>query len=121
MKMIAIGTVHANKLIRPANPELKLKAKFANFIAKPGEEFESEDFGIDDKEASRLVELKAAKRKTKEVADDGDKAAGVKPTGKAIDNMNVAELTQIAADRGVQVKPGATKAELIAALNAPAA
>ena len=72
MKMIAIGTIHGHKLIREANPrDPKSSAKHKDMIAAPGEEFDTIDFGIDDEEAKALIDNKAARRKTREVADDG--------------------------------------------------
>jgi hypothetical protein len=76
MKMIAIGTVHGNKLVSEANPkDPKSVAKYDELIAAPGAEFDTEEWGIGDKEAEALIASNAAKRKTREVIDDGDAKA----------------------------------------------
>jgi hypothetical protein len=45
-------------------------------VAKPGEEFDTAEFGMDDKEANALVERGSAKRKMREVTDADEVAAG---------------------------------------------
>ncbi|MBR1198832.1 hypothetical protein JQ574_22810 [Bradyrhizobium sp. AUGA SZCCT0158] len=76
MKMIAIGTIHGHELIRKADPrDPKSRAKYKDLIAVPGAEFDTAEFGIDDKEVQALIDSKAARRKTREVADDSAPAA----------------------------------------------
>lgn len=82
MKMIAIGTVHGRKLVSARDKDdPKSKNKYADLIAKPGEEFDTADFGIGDDEAKSLIASKAAKRKTREVADDGPAKPAPKESG----------------------------------------
>jgi hypothetical protein len=79
MKMIAIGTVHGRKEIRAADPRNpKSKAKYQDIVVAPGHEFDTEELGVSAEEAQQLISNKAAKQKTREVADDGDKAASEK-------------------------------------------
>jgi hypothetical protein len=75
MKMIAIGTIHGSKLISAADPRnSKSKPQHQDILVAPGEEFDTEEIGISDEEAQSLIARKAAKRKTREVADDGEVA-----------------------------------------------
>ena len=79
MKMIAIGTVHGRKLVKERDPnDPKSRNHYEDLIAMPGDEFDTKEYGIDGKEADRLVAGKAAKRKTREVPDDGDKLGAAK-------------------------------------------
>lgn len=75
MKMIAIGTVHGRKLIKERDKtDPKSRDKYEDLIAAPGEEFDTKEFGVSDAEAKTLIANKAAKRKTREVPDDAEKA-----------------------------------------------
>lgn len=68
MKMIAIGTIHGRRLVKSAvanNP--KSKPKYEDIIARPGNVFDTDDFGIDEKEAAALIASRTAKRQTREV------------------------------------------------------
>lgn len=71
MKLIAIGTIHSRKPkpIDQRNP--KSKPKYEDLIAKPGVEFDTDEFGISDDEAAALIARKVVRRKTREVIDDG--------------------------------------------------
>lgn len=110
MKMIAIGTVHGRKLIKPADPKNpKSKAKYEDLVAKPGEEFDTDDFGIDKDEAGRLSERKAARRKTREVPDDGESD----PLHALTDD----ELLRRADDMKLTLPDDVTRADVIAAIN----
>jgi hypothetical protein len=71
MKMIAIHTIHGRKLVREAGKDGKQPAKYKDALTKPGEEFDTDELGIDDEEAQDLVARGAARRKTREVPDDG--------------------------------------------------
>ena len=76
MKMIALGTVHGRKLIKEADPkDRKSKAKYEDLIALPGDTFDTDDFGIEDKEAAALISRRAAKRQTREIPVDGEAPA----------------------------------------------
>jgi len=129
MKMIAIGTVHGRKLIKEAdkaNP--KSKAKYEDLLAKPGDEFDTVEFGIDADEAKTLVASKAARRKTRTVVDDSEsgrspRVAGGRSTGDdQFEKLTDLELTALVADRpDIIVAPPGGRAEMLAALRAPAA
>jgi hypothetical protein len=78
MKLIAIHAVHGRKVLRPADARNKDRGRSAAIVAKPGEEFDTVEFGIDNDEAARLIALGAARRKMREVTD-ADEAAGGAP------------------------------------------
>ncbi len=127
MKMIAITTIHGHKLIKKADPDNhRSKDKYQDLIAKPGDEFDTEEYGIDEAEAQSLIDRKAAKRKTREVPDDREPGVGVRqPVNPAprpaaavqLDTLTDDELRQQAVVRNVTIKAGAPRAEIIAALN----
>jgi hypothetical protein len=130
MKMIALGTVHGRKLIKESDPkDPKSKAKYEDLIAAPGETFDTEDFGIGDAERKAMIASGAAKRKTREVADDG--APEPRSHGRAaggpkqivedpFDKLTDAELLAQVADHGLTLPEAATRMQMIAALKAAA-
>lgn len=76
MKLVALHTIHGRKVMRkrdPRNP--KDRGESTEMLAKPGQEFDTDEFGIDDKEAANLVAAKAARRRMREVADHEDTGA----------------------------------------------
>lgn len=76
MKLIALGTVHGRKLVKEADPkDRRSKPKYQDLIAMPGDTFDTENFGIEDKEAADLISQKAAKRQTREIPVDGEAPA----------------------------------------------
>lgn len=82
MKMIAIGTVHGRKLIKERDKnDPRSRDKYQDLIARPGQEFDTKDFGIGDDEAKSLIATKAAKRKTREIADDGAPSGAISTSG----------------------------------------
>lgn len=112
MKMIAIGTVHGRKLIKAADPKNpKSKAKYEDILVKPGEEFDTDDFGIDQDEANRMVARKTAKRKTREIPDDGDTVT------EPLQSLSDAELIARADELKLAIAPGATREDVITAIN----
>lgn len=79
MKMIAVTTVQGRKTLKAANPNNpKDRGRYETLIAKPQVEFDTADFGIGDEEAADLIASGVAKRKVREVPDDG---AGFSPAG----------------------------------------
>ncbi len=85
MKLVALQTIHGRELVTDRNPDdPKSRAKYRDLIARPGEAFDSKDFGLDADEIAALVAAKAVKRKTREVADDSEpRTAGAGESGKS--------------------------------------
>jgi hypothetical protein len=76
MLMIAIGTIHGSKVIRPPVGE-KGQAnyrpgKFEEIVIAPGNPFDTEVLGIGSDEADKLIAQGAAKRQTREVPVEAD-------------------------------------------------
>jgi len=70
MKMVAIQTVRRGRLTAPADSSKGIAAQYKRETLAPGDEFEA-----DADEADALIASGAAKKKTREVADDSDAPA----------------------------------------------
>lgn len=81
MMMTALQTVHGRQMTTAGDPKNpRSRAKYRDVIVAPGEDFNTEDLGIDDKEAQGLIDRKVAKRKVREVpVEDGDFVGDDKP------------------------------------------
>ncbi|KRR16870.1 hypothetical protein [Bradyrhizobium retamae] len=106
--MVSLIAIHA---IRRREPVKKAGGKKFNSVTINAGETFSED---DEKEALRLIGLGAARQAPAPLPPIGGKAPQADPLEKLTD----AELATMAADRNVQLKEGATRAEMIAALKA---
>ena len=130
MKMIALSTVHGRKLIKEADPkDPKSKAKHEDLIASPGDTFDTDDFGIGEIERKAMIANGAARRKTREVADDsgpetranGRAAAGSRQVSEdPLEKLNDAELQARVLDLGLTLPEPSSRVQMIAALKAAA-
>lgn len=77
MKLIAVHSVHGRKVLRAPDPKnSRDRGRSLPLVAKPGDEFDTVEFGLDDKEALALVARGSAKRKMREVTDADEAGTG---------------------------------------------
>ena len=77
MKLIAVHSVHGRKVLRTPDPKnSRDRGRSVALAAKPGQEFDSAEFGLDDREALALVARGSAKRKMREVTDADEAGSG---------------------------------------------
>lgn len=76
MKLIAVHTIHGRKARSGGSKNYQDRSRSAPLVAKPGDEFDTVEFGIDDKEAQALVARGSAKRKMREVTEADEAPAG---------------------------------------------
>jgi hypothetical protein len=133
MKMIAIGTIHGRELVKAADTrDFRSRAKYKDLIASPGEDVDTEKFGISDDEAEQMIKDGVARRKTKEVPDDGPAerkrapasgrnagGAGSAPESDPLDNLTDDEI-KARVPAGANLPADATRADMIAAIKAAA-
>lgn len=71
MRLIVNGTLGVSRQIREAGPNNVPPAQHEHRMFGPGEEFDSQEWGISDQEAGELIRDGRASRRTRQVPDDG--------------------------------------------------
>ncbi len=112
VNLIAIHSIRRREPVKKSGPGQK--DKFNTVTIASGDLFVEED----EAEARRLIAMGAAKQAPLPLPPLG---GSEKPTGDPLDKLTDDELAKLAADRNVVLKPGASRAEIIVALNKAAA
>lgn len=110
VNLIAIHSIRRREPVKKSGPNQK--DKFNTVTVSAGEAFSE----ADETEALRLISMGAAKQAPAPLPPIGGSARSAAPQPDPLDKLNDGELMALAKDRNVQVKEGAGRAEIIAAL-----
>jgi hypothetical protein len=108
VNLIAIHSIRRREPVKKSGPGQK--DKFNTITISSGETFVESD----EEEARRLIGIGAAKQAPLPLPAIG---AGTAPAPGPLEKLTDAELVNLAKDRKIQIKDGATREEIITALN----
>ncbi|MDP1866995.1 MAG: hypothetical protein Q8L13_11730 [Bradyrhizobium sp.] len=106
--LIAIHSIRRREPVKKSGPGQK--DKFNTVTIASGESFTESD----ENEARRLIAMGAARQAPLPLPPLG---ASEKPAGDPLDRLSDDELAKLAADRSLTLKPGASRVDMVAALN----